>query len=233
MDKTQRQSEVKSWFDKTYSKRGEYYLRPVKAYYVFLELLTAKEGHKLLDVACGLGRLLEAAKEYNCELTGVDISSVAVVKAKAKLPSANILTANAEALPFENNSFDLITCLGSLERMLDLKLVLSELHRVGNKDSKYCFLVRNSNTASWKYVKKGLGLKNDKGHQGANSLKGWKEIFISSGFKVCDIWPDQYPIFKKQKFVSLGLKKIDYRKPIRRSQPIESTNEFIFILEKS
>ena len=226
------QSEIVEWFDKVYSSRGEYYLRPVKAYYIFLSLLRAEKGDKLLDVACGLGRLLEAAREYDCALTGIDISSVAVEKAKKKLPEARIQVENAEELPFENNEFDLITCLGSLERMIHLDKVLSELYRVGKNGARYCFLVRNSNTASWKYIKEGLGLKNTKGHQGANSLQGWSDIFEASGFQIKEIWPDQYPIFKRQKIMSLGFKKIDYRTPVRSNTPLENANEFIFILEK-
>jgi len=233
MDSTVKQSEIVEWFDKMYARRGEFYLRPVKAYYVFLSLLKAKPKDRLLDVACGLGRLLEAAREYDCNLTGVDISTVAVEKAKKKLPEADISVANAEVLPFENDSFDLITCLGSLERMIDLRKVLVELHRVGKPEAKYCFLVRNSNTASWKYLKKGLGLRNKKGHQGANSLKGWTQIFDDCGFQVEEVWPDQYPIFKRQKLRSMGLRNIDYRTPVRGSMPIENANEFIFILKKS
>ncbi|MEE9438862.1 MAG: class I SAM-dependent methyltransferase [Saprospiraceae bacterium] len=233
MDKSERQSEIKSWFDNMYNRRGEYYLRPVKAYYIFLELLKANQSHKLLDVACGLGRLLEAGKEYGCDLSGIDISSVAVQKAQKKLPSAKIKVANAETLPFQNSSFDLITCLGSLERMIDLDLVLKELYRVGSDSARYCFLVRNSNTVSWKYIKKGLGLKNDAGHQGANSLQGWKDIFKNEKFNVLEVWPDQYPIFKKNKYLTLGLKKINYKVPIREKKTLEESNEFIFILDKN
>lgn len=232
MDSTIKQSEVVEWFDKMYSRRGEFYLRPVRAYYVFLSLLEAEKNQDLLDVACGLGRLLEAAKAYGCRLSGVDISSVAVEKAKLKLPEAEISVANAERLPYNDGRFDLITCLGSLERMIDLPLVLEELYRVGKSTAKYCFLVRNSNTASWKYLKKGLGLKNEKGHQGANSLEGWTKEFNKNGFEVDEVWPDQYPIFKRQKLTSLGLRKIDYHKAVRNSAPVENANEFIFILKK-
>lgn len=233
MNSDSKQSEIAEWFNTMYARRGEFYLRPVKAYYVFLTILKAQENDNLLDVACGLGRLLEAAKEYKCKLTGIDISSVAVDKAKKRLPNANISVANAENLPFEKNQFDLITCLGSLERMLNLDRVLEELNRVGKTDARYCFLVRNSNTASWKYIKKGLGLKNKKGNQGANNLKEWADIFKKAGFIVEELWPDQYPIFKRIKIRSFGLRKIDYKKPIKSTIPLETANEFIFVLRKA
>jgi len=149
MTASTRQQEIANWFDKTYSRRGEWYLRPVKAYYIFLELLKVQPKESVLDVACGLGRLLEAAREYNCELTGVDISKVAVEKAKKNVPDAHIQWANAEALPFDDDEFDVITCLGSLERMLNLSQVLHEMKRVTTAKARFCFLVRNENTATW------------------------------------------------------------------------------------
>ncbi len=226
------QAEIISWFDNTYKTRGEWYLRPVKAYYIFLELLEAKGEHQLLDVACGLGRLLEAAKEYGCGLTGIDISSVAVEKAKAKLPTATIQVANAEELPFKDESFDLITCLGSLERMINLDKVLYELHRVGASGAKYCFLVRNSETATWN-LKKLLGIDNKKGHQGAKTLGAWRAIFEDNSFKVRTILPDQYPLHKRKKWSSLGIGKVDYKQVVEDSKPLSFANEFLFILEKA
>ena len=100
------QETIKDWFDNTYATRGEWYLRPVKAYYIFWELLQVRPQTKLLDVACGLGRLLEAGESYPCERYGIDLSSVAVEKAKAKVPSAKIVQGNAERLPYEDNYFD-------------------------------------------------------------------------------------------------------------------------------
>jgi len=167
-----RQQEIKEWFDKTYTRRGESYLRPVKAYYIFLELLKVKPGERILDVACGLGRLLEAAKQYKCKSTGVDISEVAIKKIKDKSPEMDVHCANAENLPFEEGQFEYVTCLGSLERMLDLPAVFNQMQRVTTQDAKFCFLVRNDNTSSWNF-KKALGIENKKGHQGAKSYKDW------------------------------------------------------------
>jgi len=226
-----RQQEIANWFDKTYSRRGEWYLRPVKAYYIFLELLEIKPKEKLLDIACGLGRLLEAANEYDCELTGVDISKVAVEKAQKNVPDAHIQWANAEALPFNDDEFDVITCLGSLERMLNLSQVFHEMKRVTAEKARFCFLVRNENTATWN-IKKTLRIQNEEGHQGAKSLQMWTNIFEDEGFEIIDILPDQYPLQKRLLLRSLGLKKVNYKSIVAGNRPIENANEFIFILRK-
>lgn len=232
MTSSTRQEEIANWFDKTYSRRGEWYLRPVRAYYIFLELLKVQPKERLLDIACGLGRLLEAANEYDCKLTGIDISKVAIEKAQQKLPNARIQWANAEELPFDDDEFDVITCLGSLERMLNLSRVLQEIKRVTTADARYCFLVRNENTATWN-AKKKLGIQNETGHQGAKNLQAWTTIFENEGFEIIDVLPDQYPLQKRLLFRSLGLKKVDYRSIVKSNQPIEKANEFIFILRKT
>lgn len=231
-EKKNQQEEIRDWFNRTYSARGEFYLRPVKAYYVFLELLKVESNKQLLDIACGLGRLLEAASEYGCKLSGIDISDVAVQKAQIKLPQADIYHANAEELPFGNDKFDYVTCLGSLERMLDRDRVLQEIMRVSNDNAKFCFLVRNSKTFSWKYLKKMSGMKNEKGHQDAMDLESWKILFRKNGFDIVDILHDQYPLHKAKKIRSLGLLKVNYKKPIFPKKAIEDANEFLFLLKK-
>jgi len=226
------QEQIASWFNNTYSIRGDMYLRPVRAYKIFPVLLGMKAGEAVLDVACGLGRLLQAADEYNMDLTGIDISSVAVQKAKQILPDAHIVEGNAEDMPFENGAFDYVTCLGSLERMINLDHVLAEILRVSSKNARYCFLVRNSEGLTWK-VKKGLGIINKKGHQGAKTLEQWKELFSAAGFKTKATYADQYPIKKREIVTSLGLKKIDYKAVSKPWLPFRNVHEYIFILEKN
>nr|WP_321236190.1 class I SAM-dependent methyltransferase [uncultured Psychroserpens sp.] len=227
------QEQITEWFNNTYTKRGSWYLRPVHAYYIYLEILKAKADQKLLDIACGLGRLLDASQDYNVEPYGIDISDVAISKAKERFPNFNLSVANAERIPFDDNSFDLITCIGSLERMLNTQNALKEMLRVGKQNSKYCFLVRNSETTSWQFFKTFLGLKNKKGHQDAKNLKEWTSIFEAAGFDVVNVYPDQYPLMKKARLKNLWLKNINYKEIIKNHEPIEKANEFLFLLKKA
>lgn len=231
-DSKAEQQAIKQWFNRTYLTKGERYLRPVKAYQIFLELLRVKPNHKLLDVACGLGRLIEASQEYGCKAYGVDLSDVAIEKARQKFPKAQLQVANAENLPFNESQFDYVTCLGSLERMLNLEQVLSELWRVGHEQTQYCFLVRNSNTFIWQFFKEKLGMRNKTGHQNAMSLEHWSDTLNQAGYEVISVHHDQYPLQKRKKWFSLGLANVDYKKLIQPKAPLHGANEFIFILKK-
>ncbi len=229
------QKTIADWFNQTYSKRGLNYLRPKEAYYIFLELLAPLPGNAILDVACGPGQLLKVAGEYDLSLSGIDISDVAIKLAKKNLPGADLHAANAEQLPFADNSFDYITCLGSLERIIHLEQALTEQLRVAKPGAKFCYMVRNSDRASWKFIKNTLGIINKKGHQGAKSMQEWSDIFMKTGFKIDHIHHDQWPATRWKRWISLNdtLGKVDYKKIQSPPEQIEKAYEFIFILSKA
>lgn len=226
------QHEITNWFNKTYTQHGELYLRPKHAYYIFLKILAIKPNEKLLDVACGLGRVIEVGIEKNIQVTGIDISNVAVEKCKKKFPNNEILVANAEDLPFENNQFDCITCLGSLERMLDREKVIMEMQRVLKDNGKICFLVRNSESWFWKFIQKPLGFVNKKGHQDALSLQEWTAFLENQGLKISATFKDQWPLMKYKRWFSLGLWK-GYERIHHGTIPLQYAYEFIFVCEKN
>jgi len=48
-----------------------------------------------------------------------------------------------------------------------------------------------------------------------------------------NIHPDQYPIKKRERITSLGLKKMEYKKLSETWLPMKYVHEYIFILEKA
>jgi SAM-dependent methyltransferase len=227
------QQTIVDWFDAVYRRKGSGYLRPPEAYLVFLELLRASPQDTLLDVACGPGVLLQAACGYTRNLYGIDISAAAIEQGHARAVPAQMCVGNAERLPYADNTFDLITCLGSLERMLDVSKVLAEIKRVAKPDARCCFLVRNSNTATWKYLAALTARQRSLGHAGADTLRSWRTLFESHGLAVIEVLPDQYPLQLRKKWSSLALRQVDFKQPIRVSGSIERANEFVFLLENS
>jgi len=227
-----RQDAIKDWFNTTYKQRGNLYLRPVKAYFIFAELLKLKPGDRLLDVACGLGRMIEAAQDYSKQLYGIDISDVAIEKAKKKFPNHHLQVANAEKLPFEDGLFDKITCLGSLERMLDIESVFSEMQRVSSSKATFCFLVRNSKSFKWVIFKKWLRTTNTKGNQGAKTMEEWTKLFENNNFKIEEIVSDQWPVMKWKR--PFNLFNPHFFKEVHSPWvPLDYASEYIFILSKN
>ena len=225
------QQEIRNWFNDTYKKWGFMYLRPEPAYEIFASIIKPEKGHKHLDVACGLGLLLNTMTRHGAMTYGVDLSDEAIKKAKEYCSEADIRIANAEQLPYENESFDSISCIGSLERMLDREKVLKEQFRVLKSDGKVCLMVRNSEHFVWKYLWKPLGIQNKKGHQDAMNLQEWTDLFEKSGYKVEALYPDHWPYYKIRRFLPPW--KIDPAKILKFPFSIQLAYEFIFVLRKS
>lgn len=186
------QAQVAGWFNKTYSTKAFGYLRPVEAYPIYMQLLKAKPGEKLLDVACGPGVLLKASVRSGVKPHGIDISDVAIDMAKEFVPEADVQVGNAESLPFADGTFDLLTCIGSLERMFDREQVLSEMRRVTKPGARLCLMLRNADAIGWRFWRKLLRRQNHAGHQDAKSMEQWQVLLEQAGFKVEEILMDQW-----------------------------------------
>jgi methionine biosynthesis protein MetW len=122
-------------------------------YKIFLSWI--KDGSRVLDIGSGdgyLGALLKNNK--NCDVTCLDISEVALDRAKNK--GLNTVLANIEeSLPFEDNAFDYVIASEVIEHIAHSERLLTEMKRI----SRNFLLVSIPNTAFWKYRLQLLGGK--------------------------------------------------------------------------
>jgi len=110
---------------------------------------------KYLDVACGTGDLGKLFLDYtdkNGEITSSDSNKKMIEKGKRRLKNyKNIkwVVAEAEKLPFENNTFDFYTISFGLRNTKNLNKSLSEAYRVLKPGGRYMCLefskIQNSN----------------------------------------------------------------------------------------
>ena len=100
----------------------------------FYERLDTAPGTHFLDVACGSGQLALIAAREGLEVTGVDIARNLVERARelahAEGLPARFEEADAEALPFEDASFDIVASLVGAMFAPRPELVAQELLRV-------------------------------------------------------------------------------------------------------
>jgi ubiquinone/menaquinone biosynthesis C-methylase UbiE len=92
--------------------------------------LTAANRKTLLDIACGGAFFLEYSQASFKQVFGCDISRVGLDEARARCPQLKLCEANGEFLPFHNQAFDIVTCLGSLEHFLNPSQALVEMRRI-------------------------------------------------------------------------------------------------------
>jgi SAM-dependent methyltransferase len=101
---------------------------------IFYEQLDVPAGCQLLDVACGSGQLALWAARDGVNATGVDIAPNLVQRAQARASAeglnARFVEGDAEDLPFEDASFDVVTSLVGAMFAPRPERVASELLRV-------------------------------------------------------------------------------------------------------
>lgn len=91
---------------------------------------------RVLEVGCASGfTSCMIAKEYGCNVTGIDISEILVSKAQERahrlgLPNARFQTADVRGLPFEDDSFDAVYGVAIVALLPDKEQALKELIRV-------------------------------------------------------------------------------------------------------
>lgn len=92
-------------------------------------------GARFLDIACGTGEVVvRLARTYPAmQFTGVDFSKEMVDRAQAKTAALNNVTfaeADALALPFPDQSFDLALCSESFHHFADPDKAVAEVARI-------------------------------------------------------------------------------------------------------
>lgn len=87
---------------------------------------------KILEVGCNLGNQLALLQDQGyTNLTGIEIQPYALQIARVRLPAVQFHLGSALALPFEDNSIDLVFTSGVLIHIApaDLGQALKEIHR--------------------------------------------------------------------------------------------------------
>jgi ubiquinone/menaquinone biosynthesis C-methylase UbiE len=93
----------------------------------FLKDLPLKQ---VLDIGCGRGNSLSVLSDSTASVVAVDNIFEMVRKNIACFPGIKFVTADAQFLPFQKNSFELIFCVGLFEYVKNWSYLLQEIHRV-------------------------------------------------------------------------------------------------------
>jgi ubiquinone/menaquinone biosynthesis C-methylase UbiE len=87
-------------------------------------------GSKVLDAGCGTGEMAARLAERGYEVWGVDIAEPMVRYASYHHKSGRFRVGDVERIPFDDNTFDAVVCLGVIEYLANDEQALSEIRRV-------------------------------------------------------------------------------------------------------
>jgi len=97
-------------------------------------VMDLQPGLRVLDIGCGAGNHMLLLSKMGMDVSGVDASSYMVEQARNRLGRhCMIRTCEAEDLPFEDNEFDMVFMINTLEFLTDPLQALKEAGRVASR----------------------------------------------------------------------------------------------------
>jgi ubiquinone/menaquinone biosynthesis C-methylase UbiE len=106
-----------------------------------LAAVNAAQGHSALDICCGQGNVSEALQSRGCVVTGLDFSPAMLALARSRVPGASFRQGDAAALPFADESFDLVVSNFGICHVPDQPRALAEAHRVLRPGGRFAMTV--------------------------------------------------------------------------------------------
>ena len=149
--------------------------RILKSFVARIAAALGKERPQILDIGCGTGANLEMLAEFG-EAQGVDVSVEALAFCRTR-GLDRVRQSDAEKLPYENDSFDLVTALDVVEHLDDDLAGLKEMRRVLRPDGRALLFV-----PAFMFL---WGVQDDVSHHRRRyTLAEIKRVLRSAGFEV-------------------------------------------------
>lgn len=104
------------------------------------------DGKWVLDYGCGVGQVGAFVRKDGAEVVGIDASYALLEEARKYMLVVN---ADAEKLPFQDNSFDYVMAFMVLHIMPDLDAALREIYRVLRPEGKLYWGIVHPHAEKW------------------------------------------------------------------------------------
>ncbi len=115
---------------------------------VMLPRVLTRSPKEVLDVGCGEGRFCRMLRNHGVAATGLDPTPALIATARRRDPDGVYLEAEAQLLPFRDESFDLVVSYLSLIDIPDFQTAIQEMVRVLRPEGALLIASLNSfNTA--------------------------------------------------------------------------------------
>lgn len=104
--------------------------------------LDINQDAKVLDLCCGAGQSTQFLVQNSADVTGLDISPVALSRATNQVPQAKYVEGLAEKMPLEDNQFDLVHTSAALHEMTpsQREQIMREVLRVLKPGGVFMFI---------------------------------------------------------------------------------------------
>jgi ubiquinone/menaquinone biosynthesis C-methylase UbiE len=197
-----------------------------------IELTSPQKDWRVLDIATGGGHVAytfspHVARVWATDITQEMLDMVAAETAKRGLSNVRVTYAKAEALPFEDASFDLVTCRIAPHHFDSIPKFLAEVHRVLKPNGVFA-LVDNVVPAGsvGDYINAFERLR-DPSHLRAWTMDEWRKALGVARLAV----EHEEQIYKTMEFKSWAQRYDDTMKALLRAMLTQVTPEVKKVLE--
>lgn len=160
--------------------------------------------NKLLELGCGTGHWSEHLSDMGFNVTATDISeAMLAIALKKNLENVSFLNADANNLPFNNESYNTLVSITMLEFVEDVNKVLAEMYRVLKPNGLLVLGCLNINSELGKQKHKDDTFKNAKFFTKTELIELLKFfgnaqitecVYLNNNFELLDNIMEQYPV---------------------------------------
>ncbi len=196
---------------------------------ILIDYLKPEHNMQALDLATGTGYTAAALSERVSRVVAYDATPEMLEQAKNLASEKNLrniefLSGDVMELPFDDNTFDIITCRRAAHHFTDMKKFLSEARRVLKVGGKLGIadMARPERDESNIFNK--LEIIRDNSHVAALRVSTWKEILLGAGFKLEKMWSSE-ELYSVEKWLSPVKMESEAGQEVKKL--IEETNEIL------
>ena len=161
----------------------------------YADMVINNKEDRILEIGCGLGRLIFHYKNLDYSIAGIERSKVAVERVNQHRNDVNVICGDALKLPYKNNSFNVALAFGVYHNIEDgIETGISECARILKKNGKFCISMRpnnfemNLNEIYWNSQIKNKSNKKKYFHKILINESEFKKILMKYGLKTKEVF---------------------------------------------
>ena len=147
---------------------------------IIAEFSRYRQTNRLLDVGCGAGLLLEAARDNGWEAQGVDVSASSVNH--VRLLGLEAFHGELKQARLEAEQFDVITAVEIVEHLFEPVTVVTEIHRLLRPGGLFWLTTPHALGLTSRLKGLDWGVVSPPEHLQVFSIKGLRELLFRAGF---------------------------------------------------